>query len=538
MEFDLLIVGAGPAGLATAIQAAKLAKQNQQTISICVLEKGSEVGAHILSGAVLQPDSLNELIPHWHKHTDFHTEVTQDKFYLLSKHLALKLPTPPLMKNDGNYIISLGALCRFLAAQATELGVEIFPGFPAEKLIYDDNDKVIGVQTKTMGIAADGSHKDSYQSGVVIHAKQTILAGGCRDYLTEQVIAKYQLRHKNQIQTYALGVKEVWEIDPKLHQSGLVIHSVGWPLDNSTYGGSFIYHFANNLIAVGLVIGLDYQNPYRDIQRDLQWFKHHPQFVDYFKNGRMISYGARALNEGGYQAIPRLDFPGGLLVGCAAGFVNVPKIKGIHNAIRSGMLAAAQVCKNLDKLTPGTRLENFDQAIRQSKIITEDLYPVRNIRPAFKKGLWLGLAYAAIDTYIFKNKTKWTFKHHSDHQQLKYAEQCTPPDYPKPDGVISFDKLTCLQLANVNHVENQLVHLQLADQATAIRTNWQHYGSPEQYYCPAGVYEIVEQANGDKQLQINSQNCLHCKTCVIKDPTQNITWVPPEGGDGPNYTDM
>ncbi len=530
MQFDVVIIGGGPAGLSAAIRIKQLAPEQ----SVCVLEKGAEIGAHILSGAVLEPRALNELIPDWQeKNAPLNTPAKKDNFLFLTKKLALRLPTPPQMKNHGNYIISLGNFCRWLAQQASSLGVEIFPGFAAVELLWS-GDKLIGVATGDMGVAKDGSHKESYQNGIELHGKVTLFAEGCRGSLTEDLIKKYSLRSENSPQTYGIGIKELWEIQPSQHQQGTVTHSIGWPLDNATYGGSFIYHLENNQLAIGFVIGLDYKNPYMNPYEEFQRFKLHPKIKPLLEGGKRISYGARALNEGGFQAIPDLIFPGGAIIGCGAGFLNVAKIKGTHTAMKSGMLAADATVSLLKGEVED--LASYPENLKKSWVYSE-LYGVRNIRPSFHKGLFSGLLYSAIDTYILRGKAWWTFKHHFDHKSLKKAKDCKKIDYPRPDGKITFDKLTSVQLSGTNHSENQPVHLTLKNEKTPLTLNLAEFDGPEQHYCPAGVYEFIDDA-GTKKLQINSQNCVHCKTCDIKDPSQNIKWVCPEGGNGPRYPNM
>lgn len=533
MTYDLVIVGAGPAGLSCAIRYAQLCMEANKQPSVCVIEKGAEIGAHILSGAAFDPKALNELMPNWTElGAPLDVKVTSDHFMWLSEKKARRLPTPPQMKNHGNYIISLGKLCRWLSVQAGSLGIEIYPGFAATEALYDDKENVIGIQIGDMGRTKIGEKKSAFQAGIKILAKQTILAEGCRGSLSKQIIKKYSLTTKPQ--TYAIGIKEIWEIPAKQHELGKVIHTIGWPLDNSTYGGSFIYHYENNLLALGLAIGLDYQNPYLDPFEEFQRFKHHPYINQFLKDGQCISYGSRALNEGGWQAIPKLTFPGGLLIGCSAGFLNVPRIKGSHTAMKSGMLAAETVFEVLG--TSAKKFVPYDQRIKKSWI-GKELYAARNIRPAFKLGLWGGLIYSALDTYLFRGHAPWTLSNHIDHLCLKKAKQFEPIAYAKPDGIFSFDRMTSLTRANVYHEEDQPVHLVLKDPSVAVNINWKEYLGPEQRYCPAGVYEFLDTEAG-KKLQINAQNCIHCKTCDIKDPTQNITWVPPEGGGGPNYSNM
>lgn len=529
LEFDVVIVGAGPAGLSAAIKLVQL----NNNLKISILEKGSEVGSHILSGAILEPGPLTQLLPNWKKDgAPVETKVTNDQFFLLTQNHAITLPTPPQMRNDGNYIISLGALCKWLAEQAESMGISIFPGFAATELLYDDQETVIGVKTGDMGIDRDGNPTDRHQAGINIIANQVVIAEGCHGSLTKQLINKYRLRDDKSPQTYGLGIKELWEIPEQFEKAGNVIHTIGWPLDSKTYGGSFLYYMNAKKLAVGFVIGLDYKNPYLDPFQELQKFKTHPSIKKYFKNAKRICYGARALAEGGWQSLPKLTFPGGMLIGDTAGFLNVPKIKGIHNAIQSGIIAAENIVSNLSK----KEITEYNTAIKKSNI-GKELNAVRNIRPGFKWGLWPGLINAALETYIFKGKSPWTLKHNFDYKTLAPSNKSKKPDYPKPDGILTFDKLSSVYLANIGHEENQPNHLILEKPELAIDVNYKNYSSPESYYCPASVYEIVE-INGEKQLQINSANCVHCKSCDIKDPMQNINWVAPEGGSGPNYNEM
>ena len=524
MEYDVVIVGAGVAGLSAAIRL----RQLSQDISVCVLEKGSEVGAHVLSGAVFEPRALDELIPDWKtKGAPLATAVTEESFLLMTKKHALRLPTPPQMRGEGNYVISLANLCRWLAVQAEGLGVQIFPGFPAAKL-HIENGHVAGVVTGEFGRGKNGEPTGNYQPGVLIKGEHTLFAEGCRGSLSQQLMAQFGLREGVQPQTYGIGIKEIWEVAPEKHKPGHVVHSVGWPMDVRTYGGSFLYHLEKNQVAIGFVVGLDYTNPYLDPFAELQRFKTHPSIAPLFAGGRRIAYGARALNEGGYQAIPKLVFPGGALIGDGAGFLNVPKIKGSHTAMKSGMLAAEAIA--------GGKLDAYPQMIERSWVYDE-LYKVRNIRPAFTWGLFAGLAYAAIDTFLLRGRAPWTLPTHADHKQLHRASRSKKITYPKPDGVLTFDKLSSVFLSATNHEEDQPAHLTLKDAAVPVEVNLALYDAPEQRYCPASVYEIVEE-KGQPRLQINAQNCVHCKTCDIKDPTQNIVWTTPEGGGGPNYGGM
>ncbi len=531
MEFDALIVGAGPAGLACAIRLKQLAPD----ASVCVVEKGGEVGAHILSGAVVEPRALAELFPDWQeKGAPLTTPAREDRFLFLTATRAVRLPTPPQMHNQGNYIVSLGDVVRWLGQQAEALGVEIYPGFAAAELLIEDG-RVAGVATGDMGVGKDGKPTANFQRGMELRAPYTLLAEGCRGSLSKQAIARFALQEGAEPQTYAIGLKELWEIPPDQHRPGLIEHTVGWPLDRSTYGGSFLYHFGENLVSYGFVIGLDYRNPWLSPFEEMQRFKTHPAVRGHFAGGRRISYGARALNEGGFQSIPRLVFPGGALIGDTAGFVNVPKIKGSHTAMKTGMVAAEAVAAALAADRPAL-LDAYPEQLRASWV-WEELRAVRNIRPGFARfGFWGGLGHAALDTYLLRGKAPWTLHHpHPDNETLLTADQAPRIAYPKPDGVLTFDRLSSVFISNTNHEENQPAHLTLRDPDVAIAVNWERYRSPETRYCPAGVYEIVGADEGAPKLQINAQNCVHCKTCDIKDPTQNINWVTPEGSGGPNY---
>ncbi len=531
MEYDVVIVGAGPAGLSCAIRL----KQLNADINVCILEKGSEVGAHIMSGAVFEPRALDELIPDWKdKGAPLTCPATKDRFTFLTKNKSYPLPLPPQMHNKGNYIISLGNLCRWLAEQAESLGVEIFPGFAAAEVLYNDSGAVIGVATGDMGVGADGEKTDNFEAGMELHAKQTIFAEGCHGSLSKTLIEKYDLRANSDPQTYGLGIKELWEVEPAKHKQGLCQHTIGWPMDSKTYGGSWIYHMEDNMVSIGFVVGLDYKNPYLSPYDEMQRFKLHPSIKPLLEGGRRIAYGARTLVEGGFQSLPKLTFAGGLLIGDSAGFLNVPKIKGNHTAMKSGMIAAESIYKNLQGY--GIECTSYSDNIKSSWL-WDELKAVRNIRAGFHKGLFAGLVNAAIET-ITRGKLSRTLKNHADHEQMEEVSQHSPIDYPKPDGVITFDKLTSVQLSNTNHAENQPCHLKLKDPNIPININLPKYGEPAQRYCPAGVYEIIEEDGQTPRLQINSQNCVHCKTCDIKDPSQNINWCVPQGGDGPNYPNM
>lgn len=542
MHYDVVIVGAGPSGLAASIRLKQLAAKEQRDISVCIVDKGSEVGAHILSGAVIDPRSLSELIENWQeKGAPLTCAVKEDRLLFLTEKKAYRLLTPSSFNNHGNYIISLGLFCRWLAQQAEEMGVEIYPGFAAAEVLYHPDGSVRGIATGDMGLNKDGQPGSNYQQGMALLAKQTIFAEGCRGSLTKTLIRQFQLDKDCQNQTYGIGIKELWSVAPEKSKPGTVIHSIGWPLDRKTYGGSFLYHLNDNKVAVGFVVGLDYQNPYMSPFSEMQRYKTHPAIREVLEGGTRIAYGARALSEGGLQSLPKLTFPGGLLVGDTAGFLNVPRIKGIHAAMKSGMLAAEAIAEVLKEEhvsdNSNTEAVKYSELFRDSWLYHE-LHKVRNIRPSFKWGLFGGLAYSGLEEYIFRGKAPWTLRHRSpDYASLRKAQECRPIDYPKADGKLTFDRTSSVYLASISHDENQPVHLKLNNPELAISVNYREYASPETRYCPAGVYEIVDQA-GEPHLQINAQNCVHCKTCDIKDPEQNINWVCPEGGSGPNYAEM
>ncbi|HEX9836655.1 MAG TPA: electron transfer flavoprotein-ubiquinone oxidoreductase [Alphaproteobacteria bacterium] len=538
MSYDVVIVGAGPSGLSAAIHLKQRAAAAGRDVSVCVVEKGSEVGAHILSGAVLETRALDELLPDWRgRGAPLVTEASEDRFYLLTRRRAVRLPTPPQMHNRGNYIVSLGNVCRWLAKEAEAAGVEIYPGFAAAEVLYDPDGAVAGVATGALGIARDGARTANYQPGVELRAKITLFAEGCRGSLAKALFRRFGLGANCDSQSYGIGLKELWEVAPANHRPGRVVHTIGWPLDAGTYGGSFLYHFESNQVAVGFVVGLDYENPYLSPFEEFQRFKTHPSIRPVLEGGRRIAYGARALNEGGFQSIPRLVFPGGALIGASAGFMNVPKIKGTHTAMKSGIEAADAAFEAVAE-GDAASLARYSERLARSWVWSE-LRAVRNVRPAFRAGLWAGLAHAALDTYVFRGRAPWTFRHRPDHERIVPAARSRRIDYPKPDGKVSFDRLSSVFVSNTNHEENQPAHLKLADPAKAIAVNLALYDAPETRYCPAGVYEIVRDGEGGApRLQINAQNCVHCKTCDIKDPTQNITFAVPEGGGGPNYPNM
>ena len=546
MEFDVVIVGAGPAGLAAAIRLKQLAAAKGSELSVVVIEKGSEVGAHILSGAVIDPIGLSTLIPDWkEKGAPLSTQVTSDKFLYLGPAGSLPLPNfamPPLMSNHGNYIASLGDVVRWLGEQAAEGGVDIYPGFAAAEVLYDDKGRVTGVATGDMGIARDGGMKDSYTRGMELKGKYTLFAEGARGSLSKTLIRKFELDKKSEPQKFGIGMKELWEVAPEKHKPGLVQHTLGWPLDDKTGGGSFLYHYGKNLVSVGFVVHLNYRNPYLDPFKEFQRFKTHPLIRDTFAGGKRIAYGARAITEGGWQSVPKLFFPGGALIGCAAGFVNVPRIKGSHNAILSGIAAAEAAFEAIAAGRSNDELASYESAVNAGPI-ARDLRKVRNAKPLLSRfGNFMGTVLSGADMWLqtlLPFLARYTLRHgKKDYAALTHARDAKPIDYPKPDGVLTFDRLTNVSFSGTNHEEDQPVHLKLADPAIPIAVNLPEWAEPAQRYCPAGVYEVVEEAQGKKRFQINAQNCVHCKTCDIKDPSQNITWVTPEGGGGPNYTGM
>ncbi len=543
MQYDVVIVGAGPAGLAAAIRLKQLAAERSIELGVCVLEKGSEVGAHILSGAVMDPRSLNELMPDWQQRgAPLNAPVTEDRFLFLTGKSAFSVPEfmlPACFKNHGNYVVSLGNVCRWLGQQAEALGVEIFPGFPAAAILYGENDCVKGVVTGDMGVDREGKPTHAYQPGMELHAKYTLFAEGCRGNLGRELQTRFALREGVDPQVYGLGLKELWELKPERHQQGLVMHTAGWPLDSATYGGSFFYHMEDNLACVGFVVGLGYTNPYLSPYEEFQRYKTHPAIRTFLEGAKRIAYGARAISAGGLQALPKLVFPGGCLIGDDAGFLNASRIKGSHAAMKSGMLAAEALCDALQAGREGDELTAYPAAFRSSWL-HEELHRARNFKPFMSKGLYSGTLMVGLDQVVFRGRAPWTLHHdHADHETLRPKSEVEPIAYPKPDGVLTFDRLSSVFVSNTNHNEDQPAHLTLKDAAVPVNVNLALYDAPEQRYCPAGVYEIVSDADGaNPRLQINAQNCVHCKTCDIKDPTQNIVWVTPEGGGGPNYPNM
>ena len=542
MEFDVVVVGGGPAGLAAAIRLKQLAAQKGSELGVCVIEKGSEIGAHILSGAVMDPRGIDELLPDWKAGgAPLNTPVTEDRFLFLSEKGGRRVPEwmlPDCFKNHGNYVVSLGNVVRWLGQQAEQLGVEIYPGFAGSEILYNEDGSVKGVATGNMGVGRDGQPTGNFQAGMELLAKYTFFAEGARGHLGKQLIAKFALDAGRDPQSYGIGLKELWEIDPAKHQPGLVVHTAGWPLANDTYGGSFLYHLENNQVAVGFVLGLAYQNPYLSPYEEFQRYKTHPEIRTFFEGGKRLSYGARAITAGGINALPKLTFAGGCLIGCDAGFLNASRIKGSHAAIKSGMLAAEAAFDALGSGRSKDELLAYPKAFEASWL-HDELHRARNFKPAMGKGLWTGTLLVGIDQVVFRGKAPWTLHvDHADHECLRPASDFTPIAYPKPDGKLTFDRLSSVFISNTNHEENQPIHLTLKDASVPVGINLARYAGPEQRYCPAGVYEFVKNDDNSERLQINAQNCVHCKTCDIKDPTQNIVWVVPEGGGGPNYPGM
>ncbi len=546
MEYDVVIVGAGPAGLAAAIRLKQQAAAANHDVNVCVVEKGSEVGAHILSGAVMDPRAITELFEDWKDlGAPLNQAVTEDRFMFLSEHGARKVPNwmlPACFQNHGNYVVSLANVCRWLGTKAEELGVEIYPGFAASEVLFNDAGAVMGVATGDMGIGKDGEPTDRFQRGMELHAKYTFFAEGCRGHLGKQIQARFNLNDGRDPQVYGIGLKELWEVKPDKHEPGLVVHTAGWPLNTDTYGGSYLYHMENNLVSVGFVVGLAYTNPYLSPFEEFQRYKTHPSIRTFFEGGKRVAYGARAITAGGLQSLPKLTFPGGVLIGDDAGFLNASRIKGSHAAIKSGMLAAEAAFNAVRAGRTGDELTTYPEAF-QSSWLHEELHRARNFKPFMSKGLYTGTLMVGIDQVVFGGKAPWTLHHqHADNETLVDAKNATPIHYPKPDGVLTFDRLSSVFISNTNHEEDQPAHLTLKNADVPVNTNLARYDGPEARYCPAGVYEYVDvpgaTGSASKRLQINAQNCVHCKTCDIKDPTQNIVWVTPEGGGGPNYPNM
>jgi electron-transferring-flavoprotein dehydrogenase len=542
MEFDVLVVGGGPAGLGAAIRLKQLAAEKGQELAVCVIEKGSEIGAHILSGAVMDPRAITELFPNWQADgAPLNAPVVEDRFLFLSETGSRQVPEwmlPDCFKNHGNYVVSLGNVVRWLGQQAETLGVDIYPGFAACEVLYHEDGSVKGVATGNMGIGKDGQKTSNFQPGMELHAKYTFFAEGARGHLGKQLMDRFKLNAGRDPQSYAIGLKELWDIKPEHHKTGLVVHTAGWPLSSDTYGGSFLYHLENNQVAVGYVIGLAYDNPYLSPFDEFQRYKTHPTIRKFFEGAKRVAYGARAITAGGLNALPKLTFPGGCLIGCEAGFLNAARIKGSHAAIKSGMLAAEAAFAALADNRSKDELSAYPKAFEASWL-HEELHKARNFKAAMSKGLWMGTLLVGVDQVVLRGKAPWTMHvKHADHECLRPASEFTPIQYPKPDGKLSFDKNSSVFISNTNHEENQPVHLTLKNASVPVATNLARYAGPEQRYCPAGVYEFVKNDDGSDRLQINAQNCVHCKTCDIKDPTQNIVWVVPEGGGGPNYPNM
>ena len=542
MEFDVVVVGGGPAGLSAAIRLKQLAAAAGSEIGVCVIEKGSEVGAHILSGAVMDPRAITELFPDWQAMgAPLNTPVTEDRFMFLSEGGARTVPDwllPDCFRNHGNYVISLANVVRWLGQQAESLGVEIYPGFAAAEVLYREDGSVKGVATGNMGVGRDGEPTDNFQPGMELHARYTLFAEGARGHLGKQLIARFDLARGRDPQSHGIGLKELWEIDPARHKPGLVVHTAGWPLASDTYGGSFLYHLENNQVAVGFVVGLAYTNPWLSPFEEFQRYKTHPEIRGFFEGGKRLAYGARAITAGGINALPELVFPGGALIGCDAGFLNASRIKGSHAAIKTGMLAAEAAFTAVTEGRSGDTLDAYPAAFRSSWL-HDELHRARNFKPMMSKGLWTGTLLVGIDQVLFRGKAPWTLHNtHADHEMLRPAAECQPIEYPKPDGKLTFDRLSSVFIASTNHEENQPIHLTLKDASVPVALNLARYAGPESRYCPAGVYEYVKTEEGADRLQINAQNCVHCKTCDIKDPSQNIVWVVPEGGGGPNYPNM